>query len=282
VTSLSRLPAARVLSRALVAAVVALAPAVVAAQAQTYEPLFAQPGKDVVWVPTPEVMVDLMLDMAKVTADDIVVDLGSGDGRMVIAAARRGARARGVEFNPDMVALSRRRAYEAGVQQRATFVEGDMYEAEIGDASVMALFLLTENMRRLQPKFLQLRPGTRIVSNTFAMPEWPADDRRTRPDCTAWCTALLWIVPAQVGGDWRLEDGMRLRLDQHFQKVSGELTGPVGGSTLQGGTVTGAAIAFTIGDASYAGTVDGATMTGTRTAGGQQTAWRATRTTSAP
>jgi SAM-dependent methyltransferase len=282
VTSLSRLPAARVLSRVLVAAVVALAPAVVAAQAQTYEPLFAQPGKDVVWVPTPEVMVDLMLDMAKVTADDIVVDLGSGDGRMVIAAARRGARARGVEFNPDMVALSRRRAYEAGVQQRATFVEGDMYEAEIGDASVMALFLLTENMRRLQPKFLQLRPGTRIVSNTFAMPEWPADDRRTRPDCTAWCTALLWIVPAQVGGDWRLEDGMRLRLDQHFQKVSGELTGPVGGSTLQGGTVTGAAIAFTIGDASYAGTVDGATMTGTRTAGGQQTAWRATRTTSAP
>jgi SAM-dependent methyltransferase len=282
VTSLCRLPAARVLSRVLVAAVVALAPAVVAAQAQTYEPLFAQPGKDVVWVPTPEVMVDLMLDMAKVTADDIVVDLGSGDGRMVIAAARRGARARGVEFNPDMVALSRRRAYEAGVQQRATFVEGDMYEAEIGDASVMALFLLTENMRRLQPKFLQLRPGTRIVSNTFAMPEWPADDRRTRPDCTAWCTALLWIVPAQVGGDWRLEDGMRLRLDQHFQKVSGELTGPVGGSTLQGGTVTGAAIAFTIGDASYAGTVDGATMTGTRTAGGQQTAWRATRTTSAP
>jgi SAM-dependent methyltransferase len=282
VTSLCLLPAARVLSRALVAAVVALAPAVVAAQAQTYEPLFAQPGKDVVWVPTPEVMVDLMLDMAKVTADDIVVDLGSGDGRMVIAAARRGARARGVELNSDMVALSRRRAYEAGVQQRATFVEGDMYEAEIGDASVMALFLLTENMRRLQPKFLQLRPGTRIVSNTFAMPEWPADDRRTRPDCTAWCTALLWIVPAQVGGDWRLEDGMRLRLDQHFQKVSGELTGPVGGSTLQGGTVTGAAIAFTIGDASYAGTVDGATMTGTRTAGGQQTAWRATRTTSAP
>jgi SAM-dependent methyltransferase len=271
-----------VLSRVLVAVVVALAPAVVAAQAQTYEPLFAQPGKDVVWVPTPEAMVDLMLDMAKVTADDIVVDLGSGDGRMVIAAARRGARARGVEFNPDMVALSRRRAYEAGVQQRATFVEGDMYEAEIGDASVMALFLLTENMRRLQPKFLQLRPGTRIVSNTFAMPEWPADDRRTRPDCTAWCTALLWIVPAQVGGDWRLEDGMRLRLDQHFQKVSGELTGPVGGSTLQGGTVTGAAIAFTIGDASYAGTVDGATMTGTRTAGGQQTAWRATRMTSAP
>ena len=221
-----RPPAARSLCRLLAAAILAAAPATAAAQAtQTFEPLFAQPGKDVVWVPTPEVMVDLMLDMAQVTADDMVVDLGSGDGRMVIAAARRGARARGVEFNPDMVALSRRRAYEAGVQQRATFVEGDMYEADISDASVMALFLLTENMRRLQPKFLQLRPGTRIVSNTFAMPEWPADDRRTRQDCTAWCTALLWIVPAQVGGQWRLDDGMRLRLDQHFQKVSGELTG---------------------------------------------------------
>ena len=278
-----RPPAARSLCRLLAAAILAAAPATAAAQAtQTFEPLFAQPGKDVVWVPTPEVMVDLMLDMAQVTADDMVVDLGSGDGRMVIAAARRGARARGIEFNPDMVALSRRRAYEAGVQQRATFVEGDMYEADISDASVMALFLLTENMRRLQPKFLQLRPGTRIVSNTFAMPEWPADDRRTRQDCTAWCTALLWIVPAQVGGQWRLDDGMRLRLDQHFQKVSGELTGAAGGSTLQGGTVTGAAIAFTIGDASYIGTVDGATITGTRTAGGQQTAWRATRASSAP
>ena len=173
-----RPPAARSLCRLLAAAILAAAPATAAAQAtQTFEPLFAQPGKDVVWVPTPEVMVDLMLDMAQVTADDMVVDLGSGDGRMVIAAARRGARARGVEFNPDMVALSRRRAYEAGVQQRATFVEGDMYEADISDASVMALFLLTENMRRLQPKFLRLRPGTRIVSNSFTMgPTWPAEE----------------------------------------------------------------------------------------------------------
>ena len=256
----------------------ALAPMAAHAQAtQTFEPQFAQPGKDVVWVPTPEAMVDLMLDMAKLTPADTLVDLGSGDGRMVIAAARRGVKARGVEFNPEMVTLSRQRAYAAGVQDRATFVEGDMFEADISDASVMALFLLTENMRRLQPKFLQLRPGTRIVSNTFAMPEWPPDDRRTRPDCTAWCTALLWIVPAQVGGDWAVGDGMRLRLDQHFQKVSGELTGPVGGSTVQGGTVTGARVAFTIGDASYAATVEGTTMTGTRTVGGRQQPWTATR-----
>ncbi|HTV00330.1 MAG TPA: class I SAM-dependent methyltransferase [Luteitalea sp.] len=262
---------------------VVLLPSAGRAQAtQTFEPQFAQPGKDVVWVPTPDVMVDLMLDMAKVTAKDTVVDLGSGDGRMVVAAAKRGARARGVEFNPEMVKLSRQRAYAAGVQERATFVEGDMFEADISDASVMALFLLTENMRRLQPKFLQLRPGTRIVSNTFAMPEWPPDDRRTRGDCTAWCTALLWIVPAPVGGEWQVEGGMRLRLDQHFQKVSGELTGPVGGSTVQGGTVTGAAITFTIGDASYAATVDAGTMIGTRTTGGKPQPWRATRVAAAP
>ncbi len=112
------------------------------------------------------------------------MDLGSGDGRLVIAAAKRGARARGVEYNPDMVRLSKRRAIEAGVQDRVTFVEGDMFEADIADATVMAVFLLTENMRRLQPKFLALRPGTRIVSNTFGIPEWPADARVTRPDCT--------------------------------------------------------------------------------------------------
>jgi SAM-dependent methyltransferase len=249
-----------------------------AAQAtQVFEPQFAQPGKDVVWVPTPEPMVDLMLDMAGVTPEDTLVDLGSGDGRMVIAAARRGARARGVEYNPEMVQLARRRAYDAGVQARATFVQGDMFEADISDATVMALFLLTENMRRLQPRFLALRPGTRIVSNTFAIPEWPPDDRRTRADCTAWCTALLWIVPAQVGGEWQVDGGQRLRLDQHFQKVSGEVFGPVGGSSIQGGTLRGAQLSFTIGDASYTARVEDGVMTGTRTAGGRTAAWRATR-----
>ena len=245
---------------------------------QVFEPQFAQPGKDVVWVPTPEVMVELMLDMAGVTAQDVVVDLGSGDGRMVVAAAKRGARARGVEYNPDMVQLSRQRAYEAGVQDRATFVQGDMYEADISDATVMALFLLTENMRRLQPRFLALRPGSRIVSNTFAIPEWPPDERRTRPDCTAWCTALLWIVPAQVGGEWQLEDGTRLRLDQHFQKVSGSIVGPVGGTSVQGGALKGAEIAFTVGDTAYVARVDGDRMSGTRTdADGRRSAWQAAR-----
>ncbi len=266
------------LTHALTLLCLALVPAVATAQAtRQFEPQFAQPGKDVVWVPTPEAMVDLMLDMAKVTPQDVVVDLGSGDGRLVIAAAKRGARARGVEFNPDMVRLSKQRAAEAGVQAMATFVEGDMFEADVSDASVMAVFLLTDNMRRLQAKFLSMRPGTRIVSNTFAVPEWPADQRVTRPDCTSWCTALLWIVPAQVGGDWDTDEGPRLRLDQHFQKVSGLLTGPVGSSTIQGGTITGPDVAFTIGDASYAVRLEGDRLVGTRTAAGRTSPWQATR-----
>lgn len=244
---------------------------------RTFEPVFAQPGKDVVWVPTPEPMVDLMLDLAGVTAADTVVDLGSGDGRLVIAAARRGATARGVEYNPEMVRLSKQRAHAAGVQARATFVEGDMFEADISDATVMAVFLLTENMRRLQPRFLALRPGTRIVSNTFAIPEWPPDDRRTRDDCTAWCTALLWVVPAQIGGSWEVGGGPRLVLDQHFQKFTGLLSGPVGSSSVQGGTIAGAEITFTVGDATWRARVDGETMRGTRVDGTSTTTWEARR-----
>ena len=128
-----------------------------------FEPTPGQAGKDVVWVPTPPELVEKMLDMAKVTPQDIVMDLGSGDGRNVIAAAKRGARAIGFEFNPDMVALSRRLAQEAGVPDRATFVEGDMFEADISKATVLALFLLPSNLDKLAPKFLALKPGTRIV-----------------------------------------------------------------------------------------------------------------------
>jgi len=238
---------------------------------------FAQPGKDVVWVPTPGVMVDVMLDLARVTAEDVVVDLGSGDGRLVIAAARRGARARGVEYNPDMVRLSQQRARETGVHDRATFVEGDMFEADITDATVVAVFLLTENMRRLQTTFLALPPGTRIVSNTFGMPEWPADARVTRPDCSSWCTALLWVVPARVGGEWQVTDGAVLRLDQHFQKVTGVLTGPDAGLTIQGGSVTGPAVALTIGAASITARLEGDRLVGTWTERGRTGPWSATR-----
>ena len=166
-----------------------------------FEPTPGQAGKDVVWVPTPQELVEKMLDMAKVTPQDIVIDLGSGDGRNVIAAAKRGARAFGVEFNPDMVALSRRQAQEAGVADRATFIEGDMFEADISKATVLALFLLPSNLDKLAPKFLALRPGTRIVNNTFQVTGWDADATETvEGSCTSWCTSHLNIIPAQSGG----------------------------------------------------------------------------------
>jgi ubiquinone/menaquinone biosynthesis C-methylase UbiE len=166
---------------------------------QDFKPESGQAGKDVVWVPTSPALVEKMLDLAKVTKDDFVVDLGSGDGRMVIAAAKRGARALGVEYNPKMVELSRRLATEAGVADLATFVEGDMYEADISKATVMALFLLPENLRRLEPKFRALRPGTRIVVNTFGIPEWTAEATETiGDDCVSWCTAMLYRLPSSA------------------------------------------------------------------------------------
>lgn len=185
-------------------------------------PRIGQSGKDVLWVPTPPALVEKMLDMARVTQDDLVMDLGSGDGRNVIAAARRGARAVGVEFSPELVTLSRRRAEEAGVGGRATFVEGDMYTADISKATVMALFLLPANLERLRDRFLALAPGTRLVINTFAIPGWEPDARETIGDCVLYCSSLLYVVPARVQGRWTTPAG-ELVLDQQFQMVSGTL-----------------------------------------------------------
>jgi SAM-dependent methyltransferase len=172
------------------------APAQQAPAQEEFKPVSGQAGKDVVWVPTSPALVEKMLDLAKVTSNDFVMDLGSGDGRMVIAAAKRGARALGVEFNPKMVELSRQLAKEAGVGELATFVEGDMYEADISKATVLALFLLPENLRRLEPKFRALPAGTRIVVNTFGIPEWTADvSEQVAENCTNWCTAMLYRIP---------------------------------------------------------------------------------------
>ena len=189
-----------------------------------YEPVVGQEGKDVIWVPTPQALVEKMLDMARVTARDYVIDLGSGDGRNVIAAAKRGARAVGVEYNPEMVELSRRIAAKEGVADKAAFVQGDMFEADISKATVLALFLLTENLNRLVPKFLDLRPGARIVVNGFEIDGWNADETgRADGDCGSWCTAYLYIVPAKVAGTRRLGSG-KLKLEQKFQEVSGTYT----------------------------------------------------------
>jgi len=241
-----------------------------------YEPFSGQAGKDVVWVPTPPALVERMLDLAKVTPSDFVMDLGSGDGRNIIAAARRGARALGVEFNPDMVSLSEREAEQAGVGGKAKFVQGDMFEADISQATVLALFLLPENLTRLTPKFVELRPGTRIVLNTFGIPGWEPDQvEHSEADCGAWCSALLYIVPANVAGEWELGGG-RLRLEQTFQMLSGTfeaegVTVPIADASLQGDRIR-----FRVKDTHYSGVVRGDTMAGqsSAAAGGS---WRARR-----
>jgi SAM-dependent methyltransferase len=228
------------------------AAALAAQRAERYTPEVGQPGKDVVWVPTPEPLVDKMLDLAKVGHDDFVIDLGSGDGRNVIGAARRGARALGVEYNPDMVELSRRKAAEAGVAGRAKFERGDMFEADISRATVMALFLLPSNLLQLRPKFLALAPGSRIVSNTFLIADWTPDASTAIDDaCEMWCEAHLWIVPAQAGGRWRLRGG-ELALTQTFQKLTGTMT--TGGTAAPvTGTLRGEEIELRSGAASWRG-----------------------------
>ena len=200
--------------RSLMAACVTLIAAV--AQAQTaaptqkpYEPQSGQAGKDVVWVPTPQALVEKMLDMAKATPQDFVMDLGSGDGRTVISAAKRGIRAMGIEYNPDMVELSKKNAATAGVTDKATFVKADLFETDFSKASVITMFLLPSINMKLRPKILDLKPGTRVVSNSFTMEDWEPDQTEVvKDDCTSYCTALLWIVPAKVEGTWSLPQGV--------------------------------------------------------------------------
>ena len=245
------------------------------AQSQTttsFEPTVGQAGKDVVWVPTPPELVEKMLDMAQVTPQDFVVDLGSGDGRNVIGAAKRGARALGIEYNPDMVELSKRNAEAAGVGDKAKFVQGDMYASDFSQASVLALFLLPSNMLQLRSKFLQLKPGTRIVANQFGIEGWTADQTETLSECSQWCTALLWIVPAKVQGTWRLSQG-ELTLKQDYQMVSGSL----GGAPIANGRLRGDRITFSVGTAEYTGRVNGTAIEGTVSTGGTVSRWKASR-----
>ena len=240
---------------------------------ETYQPRVGQPGKDVVWVPTPEEMVDKMLDLAAITPNDFVIDLGSGDGRNVIAAAKRGARALGVEYNPDLVEYSKKNAAAAGVGDRAMFVQGDMFEADISKATVMALFLLPDNLKKLQQKLFDLRPGTRIVANTFGIEGWEPDETKTYEDgCTSWCTIMLWIVPAKVAGTWKTPQG-ELSLTQDFQMVSGT----VGNTPIAKGRLRGDQIVFTAADAEYAGRVNGSTIEGTVKSADGERKWTATR-----
>jgi SAM-dependent methyltransferase len=240
--------------------------------AKDYQPSVGQEGKDVIWVPTPQALVDKMLDLAKVTPKDNVIDLGSGDGRTVITAAKRGAHALGIEYNPDMVEISKRNAAKEGVSDHASFVKADLFESDFSQAQVISMFLLSSINLKLRPKILDLKPGTRIVSNTFDMGDWKPDESATIPNCNSWCTAHLWIVPAKAEGIWKLPQG-ELTLKQNFQMLSGTLKNGNVVASIKG-KLNGERISFTAGNASYTGRVNGDSMEGS--VGGAQ--WNATRT----
>jgi SAM-dependent methyltransferase len=204
--------------------------AVASVQAQPakeeYQPRVGQQGKDVVWVPTPQALVDKMLDLAKVTAKDYVIDLGSGDGRTVITAAKRGARALGIEYNPEMAKYANEQAQAAGVAGvgpgKATIRQADIFQTDIKDATVITLYLLPALNMKLRPQLLALRPGTRVVSHSFTMDDWEADEISTLDGRRAY----FWVVPAQVMGNWTLEANnqrMDLTLEQTFQKINGSV-----------------------------------------------------------
>lgn len=237
----------------------------------SYEPQVGQAGKDVVWVPTPQSLVDKMLEIAKATPQDYLIDLGSGDGRTVITAAKLGMRAHGIEYNPQMVEVAQKAAKAAGVADRATFEKADLFESDFSKAQIITMFLLPWINEKLAPKLLQLEPGTRVVSNTFTMGDWQADETATvTSDCTNYCKALLWIVPAKAAGTWQLGEA-ELKLTQSNQMLSGTL----GGTEITDAKMRGKDITFKVGAATYTGTLNGKTMSGTVT-GGSGSTWTAT------
>jgi precorrin-6B methylase 2 len=249
-------------------------------QAAEFEPHVGQDGKDVVWVPTCQALVDKMLDMAKVTPKDYVIDLGSGDGRTVITAAKRGARAMGVEYEPNMVALSTRNAAKEGVSDRTQFVKADLFETDFSKATVITMFLLQEINLKLRPRLLDMKPGTRVVSNAFTMGEWTADEivsLEGNKDCNYYCTAYLWIVPAKVEGTWKLPEG-EVTLTQTFQAFSGTFKSGSKSFSVLDGKLVGDQIRFSVGDTLYSGRVSGDTMQGSFTIGVRSAPWNATRT----
>ncbi|OZI67953.1 SAM-dependent methyltransferase [Bordetella genomosp. 1] len=250
-----------------------------AASAQTagggaYEPTVGQSGKDVIWVPTNQGLVNSMLALGKVTPEDYLVDLGSGDGRTVITAAQRGTRAHGIEFNGDLVALSQQAAKREGVADRATFEQADIFKTDFSKATVVTLFLLSDLNLRLRPTLLEMKPGTRVVSNSFTMDDWEPDDSvRVSEGCSSFCNAFLWIVPAKVEGNWSL-GGKPLVLEQKFQKFGGRLGQGDNALALSNTRLDGARISFDVGSERYTGQVDGKTMSG-KTASGAS--WQAAR-----
>jgi hypothetical protein len=274
----------RVIASATLAAVVACGPAWAQTPAAKggFEPYVGQPGKDVVWVPTPDAVVNRMLDMAKATPSDFLADLGSGDGRTVIAAAQRGLRAMGVEFNPDMVAISNKEAARHGVADKVRFVNGDIFATDFSQASIVTLYLLPSLNVKLRPTLLDMKPGTRVVSHAFNMGDWEPDETAT-PEGRQ---VFFWVVPAKAGGTWSLQSGGQTRelsLQQTYQKLQGTLR--VGGESLSlfDAKLTGDEIRFTVLEKGgqrrdFTGRVQGNAMSGTmRVAGQGESPWSAAK-----
>jgi len=243
--------------------------------ARQFEPEVGQAGKDVIWVPTPEALIERMLAMAKVTPADFVMDLGSGDGRTVIAAVKKGARAQGIEYNPDMVEHAKRRAKEAGVGDKAVFVRGDIFETDFSQATVITMYLLPELNLRLRPKLLDMKPGTRLVSHAFTMGDWDPDETAT----VEGRNAMLWIVPAKVGGNWTLRHAAGngqatydLAIQQTYQKVEGTIRQGAYNGKIEDGRMRADMVQFTFTDSAgtkrrFIGKVAGGRMEGALEAG---------------
>ena len=271
---------------AFAAAVLAAAPAAYAQQ-KDFKPHVGQQGKDVVWVPTPDEVVERMLNMAQAKPEDYVIDLGAGDGKIAIAAAKKfGARSLGVEYNPDMVAHAQRNAQAAGVLGKAQIVQGDIFVTDFTQATVLTLYLLPSLNMKLRPQILAMRPGTRVVAHAFNMEDWEPDETSDVDGRRVY----LWIVPASVAGRWALElsgagasEKLSLNVDQRFQKIEGVA---YLGSILAGlrePRLSGFRISFAYVDnhgvrRDFAGRVTGSTMEGSfRTDSGAEGRWTATR-----
>lgn len=249
-----------------------------AAADKEFTPEVGQPGKDVVWMPTAKSVMDKMFEIVKLTPQDVLYDLGSGDGRVVIAAAKHGATAVGIEYNPKLVTLSRSLAANNGASGKATFVQGDIFQADLSKATVVTLFLLPELNLKLRPTLLNLKPGTRIAANSFDMGDWKPDRfERLKGDCGSWCMAFLWVVPAKVSGTWKLVNS-EITLAQQYQYFTGTMRVDGKTHTVANGRLDGENVFFNVGDVQFSGRINGKTMKGEMLVRGERLKWDARRT----
>ena len=258
-------------------------PAAAQQKDKEYEPQVGQAGKDVIWVPTPDEVVQRMLRMAQVTANDYVVDLGAGDGKIAIAAAKTmGARSLGIEYNPDMAKHAQRNVEKAGVQAKAKVIQGDIFASDFTTATVVTMYLLPALNMKLRPQILAMKPGTRVVSHSFNMEDWEPDETSSMDGRRAY----LWIVPANVMGSWQVEMGSEradLTLEQKFQKLDGHVQLGTIQAGLRDARLRGFLISFAYVDNTgmrrdFTGRVTGTKMEGSfRSDTGAEGRWTATK-----